>query len=147
MRARLYLNGDGNARRTHMSIFFVLMQSSNDSFLKFPFNYKVTFSLFDQSSSQRHIIKSFRPDIRSNSFQRPRSDMNIASGISRFVPLTIIQENDNHYVRDNAMYIKMMIDFIGIPNSLIPYALSLNPGIPTQVQQFMIKQEISRRAQ
>ncbi|CAF1446164.1 unnamed protein product, partial [Rotaria sp. Silwood1] len=26
MRARLYMNGDGNARRTHMSLFFVLMR-------------------------------------------------------------------------------------------------------------------------
>ncbi|CAF4939818.1 unnamed protein product, partial [Rotaria sp. Silwood1] len=26
MRARLYLNGDGNARRIHMSLFFVLMR-------------------------------------------------------------------------------------------------------------------------
>ncbi|CAF0926718.1 unnamed protein product [Rotaria sordida] len=29
MRARLYLNGDGNARRTHLSLFFVLMRSIN----------------------------------------------------------------------------------------------------------------------
>ncbi|CAF4169205.1 unnamed protein product [Rotaria sp. Silwood2] len=84
MRARLYLNGDGNARRTHMSLFFVLMRSSNDPILIFPFNYKVIFCLYDQTPQQRHIIDSFRPDIKSNSFQRPRSNMNIASGIPKF---------------------------------------------------------------
>ncbi|CAF3903083.1 unnamed protein product, partial [Rotaria sordida] len=79
MRVRLYLNDDGNARRTHMSLFFVLMRGRNDPILKFPFNYKVTFCLYDQTSQERHIIDSFRPDIRSNSFQRPQSEMNIAS--------------------------------------------------------------------
>ncbi|CAF4286818.1 unnamed protein product, partial [Rotaria sordida] len=83
MRARLYLNGDGNARRTHMSLFFVLMRGPNDAILKFPFNYKVTFCLYDQTPQQRHIIDSFRPDIKSNSFQRPRSEMNIARGIPK----------------------------------------------------------------
>ncbi|CAF4096236.1 unnamed protein product, partial [Adineta steineri] len=87
MRARLYLHGDGNARRTHMSLFFVLMRGPNDAILKFPFNYKVIFCLYDQTPQQRHIIDSFRPDIKSNSFQRPRSEMNIASGIPKFVSL------------------------------------------------------------
>ncbi|CAF1299272.1 unnamed protein product [Rotaria sordida] len=147
MRARLYLNGDGNARRTHMSLFFVLMRGLNDPILKFPFNYKVTFCLYDQTSQQRHIIDSFRPDIKSNSFQRPRSNMNIASGIPKFFPLEIIQQEGNPYVRDDTMFIKIMVDFGEMPKTLLPYALSLNPGLPTHIQQAMIKQEAERRTQ
>ncbi|CAF1325284.1 unnamed protein product [Rotaria sordida] len=147
MRARLYLNGDGNARRTHMSLFFVLMRGPNDAILKFPFNYKVTFCLYDQTPQQRHIIDSFRPDIKSNSFQRPRSEMNIASGIPKFFPLTMIQQEGNPYVRDDTMFIKVMVDFGDMPKTLLPYALSLNPGLPMHIQQLMIKQEIERRAQ
>ncbi len=147
MRLRLYLHGDGNARRTHISLFFVLMRGLNDPILKFPFSYKVTFCLYDQTSQQRHIIDSFRPDIRSNSFQRPRSDMNIASGIPKFFPLAMIQQEGNPYVRDDTMFIKVMIDFGDMPKTLLPYALSLNPGLPTHVQQAMIKQEAERRAQ
>ncbi|CAF1222580.1 unnamed protein product [Rotaria sordida] len=147
MRARLYLNGDGNARRTHMSLFFVLMRSVNDPILKFPFNYKVTFCLYDQTPTQRHIIDSFRPDIKSNSFQRPRSDMNIASGIPKFIPLEIVQQEKNPYVRDDTMFIKIMVDFEDLHKTLLPYALSLNPGLPTHIQQAMIKQEAERRSQ
>ncbi|CAF3830633.1 unnamed protein product, partial [Rotaria sp. Silwood1] len=147
MRARLYLNGDGNARRTHMSLFFVLMRGKNDAILKFPFNYKVTFCLYDQTPAQQHIIDSFRPDIRSSSFQRPRSEMNIASGIPKFFPLTTIQQEGNPYVRDNTMFIKIMVDFSDIPKTLLPYALNLNPGLPTNIQQHMIKQETEKRAQ
>ncbi len=147
MRARLYLHGDGNARRTHMSLFFVLMRGLNDPILKFPFNYKVTFCMYDQTPAQRHIIDSFRPDIRSNSFQRPRSDMNIASGIPKFFPLAMIQQEGNPYVRDDTMFIKVMVDFGDMPKTLLPYALSLNPGLPTHIQQAMIKREAERRVE
>ncbi|CAF3948563.1 unnamed protein product, partial [Rotaria sordida] len=147
MRAGLYLNGDGNAHCTHMSLFFVLIRSVNDPILKFPFNYKVTFCLYDQTPAQRHIIDTFRADIRSSSFQRARSDMNIASGISKFFPLEMIQQKGNPYVRDDTMFIKVMVDFEDIPKTLLPYALSLNPGLPTHIQQAMIKQEAERRSQ
>ncbi|CAF1576928.1 unnamed protein product [Rotaria sp. Silwood1] len=89
--------------------------------------------MYDQTSAQRHITDSFRPDIRSNSFQRLRSDMNIASGIPKFFPLTVIQQEGNPYVRDDTMFIKVMVDFDDIPKTLLPYALSLNPGLPTHV--------------
>ncbi len=147
MRARLYLNGDGNARRTHMSLFFVLMRGRNDAILKFPFRYKVSFCLYDQTPNQRHIMESFRPDIRSSSFQRPQSEMNIASGIPKFFPLAMIQQEGNPYVRDDTMFIKVMVDFNDMPKTLLPYALSLNPGLPTTVQHEMIKEEEQRRTQ
>ncbi|CAF4689852.1 unnamed protein product [Rotaria sp. Silwood2] len=147
MRARLYLNGDGNARRTHVSLFFVLMRGPNDAILKFPFSYKVTFCLHDQTPTQRHIIDSFRPDIKSNSFQRPRSEMNIASGIPKFLPLTMIQQEGNPYIRDDTMFIKVIVDFDGMSKALLSYALNLNPGFPMHIQQLMIKQETERKTQ
>ncbi|CAF1099435.1 unnamed protein product [Rotaria sp. Silwood1] len=147
MCTRLYLYGDGNARRTHMSLFFVLLRGEYDAILKFPFHYKVTFCLYDQSGQQRHILDSFRPDVKSTSFQRPRSDMNIASGIPKFIPLTIIQPDNNPYVRDDTMFIKVIIDFDDMPKTLLPYVLNLNPGIPTEIQQKMIQQESARRQQ
>jgi hypothetical protein len=141
------MTGDGNARRTHMSLFFVLMRGEYDAVLQFPFSFKVTFCLFDQTTQQQHIIDSFRPDIKSNSFQRPRSDMNIASGIPKFVPLTIIQQDNNPYVRDDTMFIKIMVDFGNAPKTVLPYILSLNPGLPLLIQQERIKREIEKRAQ
>ncbi|CAF1368370.1 unnamed protein product [Rotaria sp. Silwood1] len=145
MLGRLYLNGDGNARRTHMSLFFALMRGEYDAILKFPFNYRVTFCLYDQTPAQRHIIDSFQPDIGSSSFQRPRLEMNIASGISEFVPLKMIQQEENPYVRDDTMFIKITVDFQETPNISLSYGLSLNPGLPTHVQQAMIKQEMKKR--
>jgi hypothetical protein len=128
-------------------LFFVLMRNEYDAILKFPFNYKVTFCLCDQSQAQKHIIDSFHPDTKSNSFQRPRTDMNIASGIPKFCPLEVIQKEGNPYVRDNTMYIKIMVDFVDIPKTLLPYAFSLSPALSTNIQQGLIKQEAEHRAQ
>jgi hypothetical protein len=147
MRARLYLYGDGNSRRTHMSLFLVLMRGEHDAILQFPFTYKVTFCMYDQTAQQRHIIDSFRPDIKSQSFQRPSSDMNIASGIPKFCPLVIIQPENNPYVRNDTMFIKVMVDFSNTPKTMLPFILNVNPGLSAPIQQVMIRQESERRTQ
>lgn len=146
MCARLYLNGDGNARRTHMSLAFVLMRGYYDGILKFPFNYKVTFCLYDQTSHQQHIMYTLLPDTKSISFQRPRSTMNAAICIPNFFPLTSIQREGNRYVRDDTMFIKVMVDFEDMPQTLLSYALRLNPTLPMHFQQIMIQQEAERQA-
>ncbi|CAF1032747.1 unnamed protein product [Rotaria sp. Silwood1] len=142
---RLYMNGDGQARGTHLSLFFVLMRGDYDAILAWPFNYKVIFCLYDQTGSQRHIIDSFRPDIKSNSFQRPKSAMNIASGIPKFLPLSIIQPLDNPYVRDDSMFIRCFIDFESMPKMCIPYVINLNLGLPISIQEKAIQTEIEKR--
>ena len=147
MRARLYLYGDGNARQTHLSLFFVLMRGEHDAILQFPFNYKVTFCLYDQTGQEKHIIDSFRPDIKSTSFQRPRSAMNIASGIPKFFPLTMIQQENNPYVRNDTMFIKVMVHFKETPKTLLPYILGINPGVPAPIQESMIKRETEKRTE
>lgn len=44
---RIYLNGDGTGRGSHLSLFFVVMRGQSDALLKWPFNQKVkTFIIF-----------------------------------------------------------------------------------------------------
>lgn len=38
---RIYLNGDGTGRGTHLSLFFVVMRGPHDALLRWPFNQKV----------------------------------------------------------------------------------------------------------
>ena len=144
MRTRLYLQGDGNARQSHMSLFFVLMRGPHDAILQFPFNHKVTFCMYDQAGGERHIIDSFRPDTRSNSFQRPRSDMNIASGIPKFFPLSLLEQENNPYVRDDTMFIKILVDFNDTPKDLLLFRVNLNPGLPLAFQKRLILREMEK---
>jgi hypothetical protein len=147
MRARLFLFGDGNARRTHISLFFLLMKGEYDSILKWPFHYKVTFCLLDQTGNNRHIIDSFYPDVKSNSFQRPRELANTASGIPKFFPLPMLLQDDNAYVRENALYIKIIIALNETPKTMLPFMLTLNPALPNYVQEHLINQEAAKQQQ
>ncbi|XP_033110877.1 TNF receptor-associated factor 3-like [Anneissia japonica] len=108
MCARIYLNGDGMGKGTHVSLFFVVMKGDYDALLQWPFNQKVTMILLDQETGKRSLTDSFKPDGRSSSFKRPTGDMNIASGCPLFVSQQILK--DSAYVRDDTMFIKMIVD-------------------------------------
>ncbi|XP_028664664.1 TNF receptor-associated factor 2-like [Erpetoichthys calabaricus] len=109
---RIYLNGDGTGRGTHLSLFFVVMRGPCDALLKWPFNQKVTLMLLDQNNRE-HIIDAFRPDVTSSSFQRPSSEMNIASGCPLFCPLSKL-DSKNSYIRDDTIFIKAIVDLTGL---------------------------------
>ena len=107
MCVRIYLNGDGVGKGTHISLFFVVMRGEYDAILRWPFRHKVTFMLLDQNNVE-HVIDAFRPDRNSSSFQRPRREANIASGCPTFCSLS---ELSNHaYVRDDTMFVKVVVD-------------------------------------
>ena len=107
MCARLYLNGDGMGRGSHLSLFFVIMRGEYDSLLPWPFQQKVTLILIDQGG-RHHISDTFRPDPSSSSFKRPRSEMNIASGCPLFVSLSTL--DGGGYITDDTLFIKMVVD-------------------------------------
>ena len=113
MCARIYLNGDGVGRGTHISVFFVVLRGQYDAILRWPFRQKVTFMLFDQDNVQ-HVIKAFRPDPNSPAFQRPRRETNIASGCPMFCSLTEL--NNHAYVRDDTMFLKIIVDITDFLN-------------------------------
>ncbi|OXB76366.1 UNVERIFIED_CONTAM: hypothetical protein H355_006777 [Colinus virginianus] len=106
---RIYLNGDGTGKGTHVSLFFVVMKGDYDALLPWPFRHKVTFMLLDQNNRE-HIIDAFRPDLASASFQRPVNDMNVASGCPTFLPLTKLQSPKHAYVKEDTLFLKCIID-------------------------------------
>ena len=111
MCARLYLNGDGMGKGTHLSLFFVVMRGEFDALLRWPFRQKVTMMLLDQDNVE-HMIDAFRPDPSSSSFQRPRRESNIASGCPLFCPLSEL--NNHAYMRDDAMFLKIIVDTVDL---------------------------------
>ena len=104
---RAYLNGDGSGEGTHLSIFFVLMKGEYDPLLQWPFESKVSFVLVNQDH-MKHLVQTFKPNPQSCSFQKPKTDMNVASGCPEFADLSIL-ENPS-YVKDDVMYIKAIVD-------------------------------------
>ena len=104
---RLYILGDGIGKGSHMSLFFVLMKGEFDNILQWPFTHKVTFKLINRCGG-RDIVDIFQPDPLSSSFQKPKTDMNVASGCPRFVSLNELMQGG--FILDDTVYIKVKAD-------------------------------------
>lgn len=113
MCARIYPNGDGMGKGTHVSLFFVVMRGQYDALLRWPFRQKVTMMILDQNQHE-HAVDSFRPDPSSSSFKRPNAEMNVASGCPLFMPLTSLDSTTNAYVRDNTLFVKIVVSLEGL---------------------------------
>ena len=109
MRLRLFINGDDNARDKYISLFLVIMRGNYDAIIHWPFKFKVTFTLINQSSPEKNHSMSFWSNIMSSSFKRPTTDMNTPCGVSEFFS---IGENLNEFVQEDATFIKVEIDFM-----------------------------------
>ena len=105
--ARIYMNGDGFGKNTHISLFFVVMKGDFDALLPWPFEKNITMMLLDQNNGE-HMIDAFRSDPESSSFQRPKNNMNVASGSPLFMPLDDL--NNRAYVEDDTMFVKIIVD-------------------------------------
>ena len=109
---RVYLNGDGIGKGTHISLFFFIMRSEQDNLLSWPFKQRVRFTLVHQKKSSLSITEAFVPDHNSPSFQKPKQDMNVASGFPKFARQSVLQ--DEGFTQDNVIYIRCQVDLSGL---------------------------------
>ncbi|XP_041827441.1 TNF receptor-associated factor 3 [Melanotaenia boesemani] len=114
MCARVYLNGDGMGKGTHLSLFFVVMRGEYDALLPWPFKQKVTLMLMDQGPTRKHLGDAFKPDPNSSSFRRPAAEMNIASGCPLFVSQSVLENGS--YIKDDTIFIKVTVDTSDLPD-------------------------------
>lgn len=117
MAIKAYLNGDGEGRGTHLSLYVVLMPGDFDALLPWPFRQTVSLSILDQSGAGNHRSLSFRPDPASKSFQQPTAGTgsNIAVGFSCFIRLDKLETSPNAaYVKDDTLFVKVKVDMSGL---------------------------------
>jgi len=122
MRSRLFLDGVNQTNKGYLSIYFILMRGDYDALLEWPFRFKVTFSLLDQSTfknNRNHWSKFFWSDRESICFQRPRLEMNEGYGIENFISIEQFQQNLNRYIQDDTIFIQIEVDFLNRSSSNI----------------------------
>ncbi|XP_048368099.1 TNF receptor-associated factor 1 [Sphaerodactylus townsendi] len=106
---RLYLNGEGRGKGTHLSLFLVLLRGEYDVLLEWPFTYKITFMLLDQNNED-HLTSTFYTDPTSPSSQRPVTSMNEACGCPRFLSLAKLQSLKYTYLKDGTLFLKCIAE-------------------------------------
>jgi len=104
---RLYLNGDGVGKNTHMSLFLVIMRSEYDNMLQWPFQMNVKFTLVNQYNKSQNLVERMVPSKNSSSFQQPKKDMNVASGCPKFVEINRLRPEG--FLKDNSLFIDVQI--------------------------------------
>ena len=139
MCVRLHFNGNDIGQSTHISVSLVLMRGDYDAILNWPFDFQVIFCLYDLSHQKNHIVESFQSDTKSTSSQRPQTELNIGEGISRFIPLSTIQQNNNPFVCDDSIYMKVMVRKNPLPTSILPDIMNINPALPMYIQEDLIE--------
>ncbi|XP_064600729.1 TNF receptor-associated factor 3-like [Liolophura sinensis] len=108
MCARVYLNGDGVGKGSHMSLFFVVMRGEFDALLEWPFHKRVNLMLLDQQSRCHDLSDSFQTDVNSSSFKRPATEMNVASGCPMFAPQSTVEQPP--YLVEDTIFIKVTVE-------------------------------------
>ena len=104
---RLYMNGDGSGKHTHLSFYVTIMRGEYDAFLQWPFNQIVKLILQDQDK-ECDLIQLLYPNVKSVSFQQPQDDMNVAFGCPMFAPLPIL--DNSSYVKNDVMFLMCKIE-------------------------------------
>ena len=92
---------------SHLSLFLVIMKSEYDDLLEWPFTKKVRFTLINQESRSFDIEENMTPNKDSSSFQKPRKEMNIASGCPLFVRLDRLERDG--FIKNNSLFIECNI--------------------------------------
>ncbi|XP_033736030.1 TNF receptor-associated factor 3-like [Pecten maximus] len=105
---RIYLNGDGSGKGTHLSFFIVVMRGDFDALLPWPFQLPVTLKLLDQNGTGQHIAEHFMPSTSSNSFKRPTTEMNVACGVPTFASHAKLETQT--YLKDDTMFLRVEVD-------------------------------------
>ena len=105
---RIYLNGDGMGKGTHISVFFVLMNSHHDAILEWPFVKQLEFTIINQVNSSNSVTETFKSDPKSSSFQRPKKEMNIASSCPLFIRIDRL--NQDGFLKDDCLFFAFKID-------------------------------------
>ncbi|XP_057684925.1 TNF receptor-associated factor 4-like isoform X2 [Corythoichthys intestinalis] len=113
-----FLNGNGSGEGSHLSVYIRVLPGEYDNLLEWPFAYKVTFSILDQSdpslSKPQHITETFNPDPNWKNFQKPCSARNsldestLGFGYPKFISHEEIKKRN--YVRDNCVFVKASIE-------------------------------------
>ena len=104
---RLYLQGDGEGKGTHISVFFVVMKSEFDELLRWPMRKQVIIQLVNLRNEADSVIETFFSNTRLSSFQRPTENMSVAVEYPRLI--SIEQFLNSGFVKDNSTFIKVTV--------------------------------------
>jgi hypothetical protein len=108
MCAKIYLNGDGSGKNSHVSIFLANMRDEYDSIQEWPVKKKVTVRLIDQINEGREDVE--KDFIMHLSSKLSKNDTSRALGLPKFCSLQRLNSQEHDYVKNDCLFIELRID-------------------------------------
>ena len=113
---KVYANGQGDGKGTHVSLFVYMMKGEFDSHLKWPFKGEVTVELVNQKErGENHVRKPLEhndPDDRNEYFQRVTDGDMAKTGWGRFKFIAHTElykpEEDKEYLLNDTLIFKVI---------------------------------------
>ncbi|XP_075760630.1 TNF receptor-associated factor 4 [Pelodiscus sinensis] len=113
-----FLNGNGSGEGSHLSLYLRVLPGRYDTLLEWPFSYRITFSLLDQSdpslAKPQHVTETFRPDPLWKNFQKPGAargsldESALGFGYPKFISHEDIRKRN--YLRGDTLFIKASVE-------------------------------------
>uniref|UniRef100_T1IUA5 MATH domain-containing protein n=1 Tax=Strigamia maritima TaxID=126957 RepID=T1IUA5_STRMM len=101
LRLKLYPNGIGDGKGSHLSIFLQVMKGPNDAILNWPIKCNADISALDQLLRKNHWTHQLKSDLILKCYDKPISDCNPGHGIPTFIAF---DELIPRYLVDDTMY-------------------------------------------
>ena len=112
---KVYANGIGDGKGSHVSVFAYLMRGGNDGNLKWPFQGTIKVSLLNQlEDGQHHTMETWSPDddVPEDTSRRVTKGERASCGMGRlrFIPqqyLTYNGDKNCQYLKDNTLFFRV----------------------------------------
>lgn len=105
MSVKIYPNGSGEGKGTHISLFLAIMKGEHDDILTWPFNQKFTFEIIGKGGKVLWADE-FEPDPASSSFQKPQRDMNKPTGCPQSMELRDLKSTE---LSDGSLFVRVKV--------------------------------------
>ena len=116
MRLRVFANGSGNGKGTHVSLFVSLMCGENDDHLTWPFTGEIKMELLNQLSDSAHHVRTicFMAGDKSSERVVGKDSAGSGYGQSKFIShsslaVTGNPENQRQYLKDDCLYFRYKV--------------------------------------
>ena len=107
MATRVYTNGEGDGRGTHVSVFIPILQGKYDTELSWPFVGEVTFTLLNQLEDNNHETGIVTMDLARDTI------VGKSWGLSKFIPHSELAHDpvkNTQYLKDDTLYFRVSVE-------------------------------------
>ncbi|XP_059849805.1 TNF receptor-associated factor 1-like isoform X3 [Hypanus sabinus] len=116
---RIYLNGHGDTKGTHISLYYILLKGQYDALTQWPFKENVKLAILNPRDRHQSILKMCTPCSQDPALQRPVERMNAPCGFSMFVTVSEFNQFISECVDNDEMFVGAEIVPAGRPQESI----------------------------